>query len=204
MYVLLSVFRDVRDNFSADMWKEMGYANQPGKFVQTEIPITIIVLALIAAMILIRNNFKAFIISHIIIITGFLLTGISSFLFLHQQLSPFYWMMLTGLGLYMGYIPFNCVLFERMVAAFSLGGNVGFLMYLADSYGYLGSVAVTISKSVFKIKLNWTSFYANGVLVFSVLGVAGTVISAIYFHYRYKKQSAQLWKANRPSLSVQA
>lgn len=204
MYVLLSIFRDIRDNFSADMWKEMGYAGQPGKLVQTEIPITIIVLVLIAAMILIRNNFKAFIISHILIIIGFSLAGISSFLFLQQQLSPFYWMMLTGLGLYMGYIPFNCVLFERMVAAFAISGNAGFLMYLADSYGYLGSVIVTVSKSIFNIKLNWTSFYANGVLVFSVLGVAGTIVSAVYFNQRYKKRSSQLWKANRQSLSVQA
>jgi MFS family permease len=204
MYVLLSIFRDIRDNFSADMWKEMGYANQPGKLVQTEIPITIIVLALIAAMILIRNNFKAFIISHVIIAIGFFVAGIASYLFLQQQLSPFYWMMLTGLGLYMGYIPFNCVLFERMVAAFSISGNAGFLMYLADSYGYLGSVIVTVSKSIFNARLSWTFFYANGVIAFSVLGVAGTLVSAIYFNHRYKKQSSELWKANRPSLSVQA
>ncbi len=204
MYVLLSIFRDIRDNFSADMWKEMGYANQPGKLVQTEIPVTIIVLALIASMILIRDNFKAFIISHILIVIGFSLAGIASFLFLQQQLSPFYWMMLTGLGLYMGYIPFNCVLFERMVAAFAVSGNAGFLMYLADSYGYLGSVIVTVSKSIFNIKLSWTFFYANGVLAFSVLGVAGTLASAIYFNHRYKKRSSQLWKANRQSLSVQA
>ena len=188
IYVFLTIFRDIRDNFAADMWIEMGYAGQPGKFVQTEIPITIIILALISAMIYIRNNLKALMITHLIIATGFLVAGVSSFLFMQGNLSPFYWMMMVGLGLYMGYIPFNCVLFERMIATFKYAGNVGFLMYLADSYGYLGSVAVMLSKSVFNIQLSWTRFYSYGVILFSIVGVIGTFISAGYFYSMYHKK----------------
>ena len=188
IYVFLTIFRDIRDNFAADMWAEMGFANQPEKFVQTEIPTTIIVLVLISAMIYIRNNLKALIVSHVIIGAGFLLAGISTLFFMQGSLSPFYWMMLVGLGLYMGYIPFNCVLFERMIATFKYAGNVGFLMYLADSYGYLGSVAVMLSKSVFKIELSWTNFYAYGVMGLSVAGVLGTVISAWYFRTMYNNK----------------
>jgi hypothetical protein len=58
----------------------------------------------------------------------------------------------------MGYIPFNCVLFERLIATFRYAANVGFLIYLADSYGYLGSVAVILSKNVLHIQLSWTKF----------------------------------------------
>ncbi len=185
IYVFLTVFRDIRDNFAADMWVEMGFPDQPAKFVQTEIPTTIIILVLISAMIFIRNNLKALMVSHIIIGIGFLLAGISTLLFMQGYMSPFYWMMLVGLGLYMGYIPFNCVLFERMIATFKYAGNVGFLMYLADSYGYLGSVAVMLSKSVFQVQLSWTSFYSYGVTVFSVIGLLGTIISAWYFKSMY-------------------
>lgn len=181
IYVFLTIFRDIRDNFAADMWVEMGFANQPEKFVQTEIPTTIIVLVLISAMIYIRNNLKALMVSHVIIGAGFLLAGISTLLFMQGILAPFYWMMLVGLGLYMGYIPFNCVLFERMIATFKYAGNVGFLMYLADSYGYLGSVAVMLGKSVFHIQLSWTNFYAYGVMVLSIVGLLGTIISSWYF-----------------------
>ena len=188
IYVFLTVFRDIRDNFAADMWAEMGFANQPEKFVQTEIPTTIIVLVLISAMIYIRNNLKALMVSHVIIGAGFLLAGTSTLLFMQGTLPPFYWMMLVGLGLYMGYIPFNCVLFERMIATFKYAGNVGFLMYLADSYGYLGSVAVMLTKSVFKIQLSWTNFYAYGVMGLSVAGVLGTVISALYFRSIYNNK----------------
>lgn len=188
IYVFLTIFRDIRDNFAADMWIEMGFPNQPEKFVATEIPTTIIVLVLISTMIYIRNNLKALMVSHIIIGTGFLLAGISTLLFMQGTLPPFYWMMLVGLGLYMGYIPFNCVLFERMIATFKYAGNVGFLMYLADSYGYLGSVAVMLGKSVFHIQLSWTSFYSYGVMMLSVVGVIGTIISAWYFKSMYNNK----------------
>ncbi|MEO6233437.1 MAG: DUF5690 family protein [Ferruginibacter sp.] len=188
IYVFLTVFRDIRDNFAADMWIEMGFANQPEKFVQTEIPTTIIILALISAMIYIRNNLKALLVSHVIIGAGFVLAGVATALFMQGILPPFYWMMLVGLGLYMGYIPFNCVLFERMIATFKYAGNVGFLMYLADSYGYLGSVAVMLSKSVFHIQLSWTNFYAYGVIILSVVGLAGTIISGYYFRSMYNNK----------------
>ncbi|MES2893211.1 MAG: DUF5690 family protein [Bacteroidota bacterium] len=188
IYVFLTLFRDIRDNFAADMWVEMGFRDQPEKFVQTEIPTTIIVLVLIATMIFIRNNIKAFMIAHLIIGVGFLLAGVSSLLFIQGSLPPFYWMTLVGLGLYMGYIPFNCVLFERMLASFKYAGNVGFLIYLADSYGYLGSVAVMLSKNLLHLDLSWSRFYSYGVVGLSIAGIAGTIISALYFRKKYESK----------------
>ena len=186
LYVFLTVFRDIRDNFAADIWRELGFGNEPSVFTSTEIPITIIVLILIGSMIVIRNNRKAFIITHIIIVTGFALAGISSWMFIHHHLTPFLWMTLVGLGLYMGYIPFNCILFERLIATFRKAGNVGFLIYIADSFGYLGSVCVIVSKSVYSNKLPWATVYSNGVFYLSIIGVAGTLIALRYFNKKYK------------------
>lgn len=181
LYVFLTIFRDIRDNFAADIWRELGFGNQPSVFTATEIPITIMVLALIGSMILIRNNRRALVITHIIIIAGFLVAGVSSWMFIHQQLSPFMWITLVGLGLYMGYIPFNCILFERLIATFKIGGNVGFLMYVSDSFGYLGSVGVIITKTIFSNKLPWATVYSNGVMYLSVFGIAGTLLALRYF-----------------------
>lgn len=191
LYVFLTVFRDIRDNFAADIWTELGFGNQPSVFTSTEIPISILVLILVAAMILIRNNRKAFIITHFIIIAGFLIAGISSWMFINHHLSPFMWMTLVGLGLYMGYIPFNCILFERLIATFKKSGNVGFLMYTADSFGYLGSVIVIISKTIYSHKLPWATVYSNGVMYLSVVGVACTIAALHYFNKKYKKENAE-------------
>jgi len=88
--------------------------------------------------------------------------------------------------LYMVYIPFNSVFFERMIAAFRFTGNVGFLIYLADSFGYLGSVSVLLSKEIFKVQLNWVQFFSNSVMILSVVGVAITVYAAWYFYQKKK------------------
>jgi hypothetical protein len=94
-------------------------------------------------------------------------------------------MQLAGLGLYMGYIPFNSVFFERLLATFKIAGNVGFLIYLVDAYGYLGSIVVLLTKEVFKIKLMWSQFYPAGVLIFSVAGIIATIFSLYYFNRKY-------------------
>jgi MFS family permease len=188
IYVFATVFRDIRDNFMADMLKENGYGMQPALFTQTEVPVTLILLLLMSSMILVRNNIKALVYTHYIMISGFIITGLTSVLFMQGSINAFWWLTLTGLGLYTVYIPFNCIFFERLIASFRFPGNVGFLIYVADSFGYLGSVGVLITKEVLKIKLQWTSFYSHGAVVLSIMGIAGAILSLIYFSSKYKKQ----------------
>ena len=186
IYGFATIFRDIRDNFSADMWKEMGYLNQPAIFSKTETPITLVILALIGSMVIIKNSFKALMIAHLFIAIGFIIAGVSTYLFTLGMVAPIWWMTLVGLGLYMVYIPFNSVFFERMIAAFRFTGNVGFLIYLADSFGYLGSVSVLLSKEIFKVQLNWVQFFSNSVMILSVVGVAITIYAAWYFYQKKK------------------
>jgi len=185
VYVFLTLFRDIRDNYAADIWRELGFGAQPSVFTSTEIPITILVLIVISSMMLIKNNRHAFVITHFIIIAGFLLAGISSLLFVWHLMPPFTWMTLVGLGLYIGYIPFNCILFDRLIATFRHAGNVGFLMYLADSFGYMASVGVILTKTIFNTQLAWTVVYSNGVIVLSVIGIMATVMALLYFNKKY-------------------
>jgi hypothetical protein len=98
-----------------------------------------------------------------------------------------WWMTLTGLGLYMTYIPFNCIFFERLIATFKYPGNVGFLIYVADSFGYIASVCVLITKELLHVRVQWTSFYSQGVLMLSAAGILGTILALRYFTNKYKK-----------------
>lgn len=186
IYAFATIFRDMRDNFSAEMWKEMGFFDKPELFAKTETPITLIILVLIGSMVLIKNSFKALMLSHFFIGLGFIIAGLSSYFYINNSLSPIWWMTLVGLGLYMVYIPFNSVFFERLIAAFKHTGNVGFLIYLADSFGYVGSVGVMLSKEIFKVQLNWVTFFSNSVIWLSLVGLALTLFSAIYFYTKYE------------------
>lgn len=190
IYTFATIFRDIRDNFGAEMWKEMGYFDQPAIFSKTETPITLVILILIGSMVMLSDSFKALMVAHIFIGIGFILAGLSTVAFLYGYFSPLWWMTTTGLGLYMVYIPFNAVFFERLIATFRYTGNVGFLIYLADSFGYTGSVAVLLSKEVFNVQLNWISFFSNSVIILSTIGVLLTTFSAFYFRYKYKQAKA--------------
>ena len=186
IYAFATIFRDMRDNFSAEMWKEMGFFDKPEIFATTETPITIIILLLIGSMVLIKDSFKALMLSHFFIGLGFIIAGFSSYLFINQNMPPIWWMTLVGLGLYMVYIPFNSVFFDRLIAAFKHTGNVGFLIYLADSFGYVGSVGVMMSKEIFKVQLNWVTFFSNSVIWLSLAGLALTIFSSVYFYAKYR------------------
>lgn len=187
IYCFATIFRDIRDNFSAEMWKEMGFFNQPAIFSKTETPITIIVLVMIGSMVMIKNNFIALRTAHWFIVVGFVIAGVSTLIFKYNQLSPIAWMTLVGLGLYMVYIPFNAIFFDRLISTFKYVSNVGFLIYIADAFGYVGSIGVLLSKEIFKVKLNWVTFFSSSVMILSVVGVLLTFYSLYYFSRKYKK-----------------
>lgn len=189
-YLFLTIMRDIRDNFMANMWTELGYGSKPDVFTTTETITSIVILIMMSSLVIVRKNIKAFRLVHFVVVAGFLVAGISSALFLSGQLDGFLWMQLVGLGLYMGYISFNCIFFERLIASFKIVGNVGFLIYLVDAYGYLGSTSVMLSKEIIQNKLTWTQFYPAGVILFSVIGLVATFYSLWYFNRKYQLLNA--------------
>ena len=190
-YIMLTIIRDYRSNFASDMWNELGYANNASVFTQSEIPASLVVLFLMSLLILIRKNIQALLVNHIVIIGGFLLSIISTFLYLEDSISPFWWMTLSGVGLYIGYVPFNCMLFERLIASFRYVSNAGFIIYVADSFGYLGSTGILFVKNFTRMELSWTAFFIRLVLIGSVTGILLVIFAAFYFKRKFRNSSAQ-------------
>lgn len=188
IYILVTILREVRDSFMADMWRESGAAFMPGVFAKTETSISLVILILIAVMIWLRNNFLAFMLAHWMMLAGFCMALLATVCFRQQLLPMYYWMLLTGLGLYMVYIPFNSILFDRFIAAFRFNGNAGFLIYIADAYGYLGSVAVMIGAGALAGQVNWLQFYMQLVMTAGITGIAGTVTAMLYFRRKNLQQ----------------
>ena len=83
-YFVLTVMRDIRDNFMSNIWDELGYAGDYSIFTKSESLSAVLILLLLSMMVLIRKNFKAFVISHALIALGLLLAGISSVLFVQK------------------------------------------------------------------------------------------------------------------------
>lgn len=189
IYTLLTVMRDIRDNYMGNMWEELGYAGQSAIFTRSETMITVVLLVMMSSIVLIRKNIRAFQIIHGMIAAGFLLAAISSWLFFSGWLDGAIWMQSAGLGLYMAYIPFNSIFFERMIASFRLRGNVGFLIYITDAFGYLGSVLVMLAKESVDLDITWSQYYARAVMGLALIGFIGTLYALAYFSSGYRRQS---------------
>lgn len=188
LYALLTTFREFRDNFSADIWKSLGYGNSPEIYTATEIPVSLICLLVIGSIVLIRNNRVALQVIHLLILAGTLLVGIATYAFQQGLIDAPMWMTLNGLGLYLGYIPFNSSFFDRLLATFRIAGTVGFVMYLADSIGYLGSVGVLLYKTFGHRNLSWLEFFTGGAYFLSVFGSLLVLGSMWYFQKKHREQ----------------
>lgn len=167
VYILLTL---IRDNFAAEIWNELGYGQQAAIFTTTEVPVALVVLLLMSQLIWITDNRQALWLNHIFIIGGLLVTAGATLAFRASVLRPLAWFAATGLGLYLSYIPFNGLLFDRLLATFGVAGNVGFVMYIADAFGYLSSASVLSVKELTQLGWPWNTFFQNGLLLIAILG----------------------------------
>lgn len=191
IYVLLTVMRDVRDNFEVEIWADLGI-NSNTIYTNTDSIISLIILTMMSLLILVRDNLKAFKFIHLFIIAGFILVGFSTWLFNQNVIGPVWWMTVAGIGLYMGYVPFNAIFFERLIATFHVRGNVGFIMYVADAVGYLGSISLLLIKELGRPAIGWADFFRQGIMYVSIIGGLATVISLIYFVHAAQKSKKNL------------
>lgn len=187
-YTALTALRDFRDNFSRELWDSIGYKGDVAIYTLSELPVAVLVLALLGLFGLIKNNTKAFIGFHWVLIFCSLLIAVATFLFQYQLISPILWMILIGFGLYACYVPFNSIFFDRMIATFHINGNAGFLIYLADSFGYLGSMVVLLYKNFGETTTSWLYFFMGSIYFISILGVIIPVVSLIHFKNRFLKK----------------
>ena len=205
VYTVLTTYRDFRDNFMQDIWMEIVEAENPGldaaalvaakdavNFSATETPVSIGVLLLLMLLVLVKDNRMALMINLLAVLAGVLMAGISTWGFHQGWLSGFTWMMLTGFGTYLAYIPFNSILFDRLIAAFRYVSNVGFLIYLADAFGYLGSVSALIFKDFGAQSMSWIEFFSAISYALAAIGGLGTVMAMGYFWLRHQRRQAEL------------
>lgn len=187
LYMLLTGYRDFRDNFAKEIWSALGYGTKASIYSQTEIPIIIIVLLSLAMIMLIKDNIKAMKVIHWIMLLGAIVIGLSTWAFQLNIIGPVPWMIFVGMGLYLGYVPFGCVLFDRLIAAVGFVGTAGFMIYLTDAFGYIGSVGLMLLKNFGNAQLSWLKFFINLSYVTSVVCTICFLLSLFYFSKIAKK-----------------
>ncbi len=186
-YMVLTAIRDFRDNFSRELWDALGYKESASIYSISEIPIAIIVLVILGFIGNVSKNKKAFNFYHYVLIMGSVCTIGATMLFQLDIIKPLTWMVLSGFGLYICYVPFNGLYFDRMIATFKIKGNVGFLIYISDAFGYLASVLILLYKNFGQASLSWLDFFVYCLYGIGVVGIIVTIISYMSFHNKHQK-----------------
>ncbi len=188
IYIALTIFRDIRDNFAVELWAALGYGDAPEVLLVAEIPIAVTVLIIVGMMMFIRNNRIAFYANHLIILIGGMLVLVMTWLFQQGALDPAAWMIIIGFGMYLAYISYHTMLFERWIALFRYRSNIGYLMYVADAFGYLGSVAILFIKNFGAGNMSWLRFFTTTAYAMGLFTIVFGLLATLYFLNKEKKK----------------
>ena len=182
-YFFLTAFRDFRDNYQVDVLRELGY--NPDKHRSTisvmETRVALGVMAALAALFLVRDNRRALMGVFAMMIAGVALLGGVTALWQGGYISGLWWVMLLGLGVYLTYVPFGSVLFDRLIASTRVAGTAVFAIYVADALGYTGSIIVQLYKDLLAGDSTRADFLAQFAYFMSAGGVVALAGSCWYF-----------------------
>ncbi|MBT8493493.1 MAG: hypothetical protein KJO07_10585 [Deltaproteobacteria bacterium] len=184
LYFFLTAFRDYRDNYAAEIFAELGYGKKPGAITKAELPIPFIVMFALGMLYLIKSNRLGLLFAHFMMLFGVVLIGVSTLLLDAEMISPIVWYIGVGLGLYLAYVPYGCVLFDRMIAAVGVVATAVFMIYVTDAAGYVGSIGVVLYKHFANADLSALGFLRKFAYFTSVFCSACFVMSAVYFWHR--------------------
>ncbi|MFN8355597.1 MAG: DUF5690 family protein [Spirosomataceae bacterium] len=185
VYIFVTILRDVRDNFAVEIFKEAGVTDI-SVFTLTETLVGLGITVLAGFLFVIKDNKVAYWVNLLFVGAGMLLVTCATWLFESGQLGAIPWMTWVGLGIYMAYVPYNCTLFERLIAVMRRKSNVGFLLYMADFAGYLGSVAIILVKNFGSGGISWLHFYVKFAYLMPLFSVLILGVAALYFRRKFK------------------
>lgn len=160
-YLFMTAYRDFRDNYAAEIWIELGMGDQAAIFTKTEVPIAGAVLVVLGLLYLIKNNRLGLAACYAVMLLGSVLVGVATLLFDLGLIDPIWWMTLVGLGLYLGYVPYGCMLFDRTIAALHTVATAVFLIYISDAVAYGGSVVAVLYKQFGEPSMSFFQFFRS-------------------------------------------
>ncbi|HTE53154.1 MAG TPA: DUF5690 family protein [Kofleriaceae bacterium] len=192
VYLFLTAYRDFRDNFAADILRDMGRGDEPAVLTQTEIPIALVLMVVLSLLYLVKDNRRGVIATYLVMIGGAILVGAATLLYDAGVIEGQAWLTLVGLGLFLGYVPYGCVLFDRTIAMLGTVATAVFLIYVSDAVAYGGSVGVVLYKMLGYAKLPYLQFFRGFSYATCAVTTVCFTVSCLYFLRSSRRRPASL------------
>ena len=183
--IVLTILRDIKEDFLVNIFDVSNHSSWI--FAQVDGLVTVIILIIFGLMIFVRNNLKALSVLFGLIIVSMGVMAVISFGYKELNLSPMTWLFVQSLCLYMAFLTFQTIFFDRFIACFKIRGNVGFFIVMNDFLGYVGTVIVLALKGSLQSDINWMDFYNQMAGYVGVICCVAFVGSFIYMHQRYRR-----------------
>lgn len=180
---MLLVLRDIKEDFLVNI---LDMSNQSSwLFARIDTIVTLIILGIFALFAFFRSNIRALLWLMTLVIAGCLTMTYVSFHYETLNLKPVTWLFIQSLSLYIAYLTFQTIFFDRFIACFRIKGNVGFFIALIDFIGYLGTVTLLSTKEFLNIELEWFALFNH------ITGIVGAtcsilfIVASILIHRKY-------------------
>jgi len=181
VYITLTIARTIRDDFAVEIWRDMGVSKTPSVFATSETWVAVVATTCLALTMLVKNNLTAMRLTIGMMCVAFVLVAISAWSKRLGIFSPFAFMVTCGIGLYVPYVAFHTSVFERLIAAARMPSNLGFLMYMADSIGYLGYAVVIVAKTRMNKDIELLPYFQWILLIAASSSILCLVAALLYF-----------------------
>ena len=142
VYVMVTVLRSVRADFAPQLWAGLGVDVAPRLYTLSELWVALVVTVVNGLAVFFVGNRRAFLASLGVCLAGAVLLAAALLGRAGGVFGPLVFMVLVGTATYLPLVAIHTTVFERFLAATGARGNAGYLLYVADSAGYLGYVAV--------------------------------------------------------------
>lgn len=188
---LLVILRDIKEDFLVNIFDVSSYSSWI--FARIDSIVTLIILGIFGLMMFVKSNIKSLMLLLSMVIAGSVVMGITSFGYNNIQLSPLSWLFIQSLCLYIAFLTFQTIFFDRFIACFKIRGCVGFFIALIDFIGYTGTVLVLTVKEFMHPDIDWLEFYnlmAGCVSLFCCVAFTGAML-CLWGQYRRKFPHSQ-------------
>ena len=187
LYILLTVYRDFRDTFGVEIFEALGYADQPAIFTRVEIPValgTVLALGFLSVVHSRRGGIAAV---FGVMVLGLLVVAGATLGWFAGAISGMWWMLLGGLGLYLVYVPFGSILFDRIIASTRHPGNAVFAIMIFDGAGYSAAVLAMLAKDLLADGASHLEFFMWLTIAMTIVGIICLVMAWIWFGQRVRE-----------------
>ncbi len=183
---MLLMLRDIKEDFLVNI---LDMSNQSSwMFARVDTIVTLVILAIFSLFIFCRSNIRALMSLMVLVVAGCMSMTYIAYHYETLHLSPVVWLFLISLSLYVAYLTFQTIFFDRFIACFRIKGNVGFFIAMIDFIGYLGTVSLLATKEFLNIDMNWFALFNHLACFVGAVCTILFVIAGFLIFKRYRQR----------------